>query len=246
MQLPLPVTLPDDETFDSFIAGDNAQLVSLLQSVCALTVTQTQSQAQNLLRLSSVPLVSMVGGSGSGKSHLLFAVCHQLAHSHIPHAYLNFADIVNLSPDVLESLEQLSVVCLDGLEIIAGNAQWEEALFDLINRFSETRAGILIIASQLGAKSDNINLADLRSRLSAGVTFKLTQLTDHQRAQVLSSRASHRGLTLSDQALQYLLTHSQRDLPSLMALLDRLDKRSLQEKKKVTVALVKRELATFQ
>ena len=30
MQLPLPVTLPDDETFASFVAGANEQVVSLL------------------------------------------------------------------------------------------------------------------------------------------------------------------------------------------------------------------------
>jgi len=55
-------------------------------------------------------------------------------------------------------------------------------------------------------------------------------------------RAEERGLTLSNQALQFLLHHSERDLKSLMSLLARLDARSLQEQKRLSVAMVKREL----
>jgi len=47
---------------------------------------------------------------------------------------------------------------------------------------------------------------------------------------------------LSNQALQFVLNHSERDLKSLMALLARLDTRSLQEQKRLSVAMVKREL----
>ena len=96
---------------------------------------------------------------------------------------------------------------------------------------------------QLGPQHSEFLLPDLRSRLSAGLTFQLQGLTDEERGEVLSSRALQRGLNLSEQALHYLLNHSQRDLPSLMALLDRLDQRSLQEQKKISVALVKRELS---
>ncbi|MDY6978099.1 MAG: DnaA regulatory inactivator Hda, partial [Pseudomonadota bacterium] len=50
------------------------------------------------------------------------------------------------------------------------------------------------------------------------------------------------GLKLSNQALQFLLHHSERDLKSLMSLLARLDTRSLQEQKRLSVGMVKREL----
>ena len=243
MQLPLPVTLPDDETFDSFISGGNDEVVSLLSCVASHSPDWRGEPALALLDAASIPLINLVGSSGRGKSHLLYATCHQLAARVIPHAYVNFTDVVNLSPKLLEALEQLPVICLDNLEAIAGHAAWEEAVFDLINRVSETRIGLLIVAAQSGPNASNVRLPDLRSRISAGLTYQLVSLNDEQRGEVLSSRAQQRGLSLSAQALHYLLNHSQRDLPSLMALLDRLDQRSLQEQKKISVALVKRELA---
>ncbi len=243
MQLPLPVTLPDDETFASFVAGGNEQVVSLLACVAEHSPDWREEPALAILNVASIPLVNLMGGNGKGKSHLLYAVCHQLAGREIPHVYLNCADLIGLSPRVLDSLEQLPVICLDNLEHIRGNEAWEEAVFDLINRVSETRVGLLIFASQLGPQHSEFLLPDLRSRLSAGLTFQMQGLTDEERGEVLSSRALQRGLNLSEQALHYLLNHSQRDLPSLMALLDRLDQRSLQEQKKISVALVKRELS---
>ncbi len=243
MQLPLPVTLPDDETFASFVAGGNQQVLALLASVAEHSPDWREEPGLAILNAASIPLVNLVAGNGKGKSHLLYAVCHQLASREIPHVYLNCADLIGLSPRVLDSLEQLPVICLDNLENIRGNEAWEEAVFDLINRVSETRLGLLIFASQLGPQHSEFLLPDLRSRLSAGLTFQLQGLTDEERGEVLSSRALQRGLNLSEQALHYLLNHSQRDLPSLMALLDRLDQRSLQEQKKISVALVKRELS---
>ena len=74
------------------------------------------------------------------------------------------------------------------------------------------------------------------------VIYHLNTLDDDSRKDVLRLRASQRGLKLSEQALQFLLYHSDRDLRSLLGLLERLDTRSLQEQKKLSVAMVKREL----
>ena len=243
MQLPLPVSLPDDETFESFIPGGNDEVFALLSRIASHSPDWRGEPALALLDAASIPLINLVGNSGRGKSHLLYAMCHQLAAREVPHAYVNFTDVVNLSPKLLDALEQLPVICLDNIEAIEGHAAWEEAVFDLINRVSETRIGLLVIAARSGPNATGLQLPDLRSRLSAGLTYQLASLTDEQRGEVLSSRAQQRGLSLSAQALHYLLNHSQRDLPSLMALLDRLDQRSLQEQKKISVALVKRELA---
>ena len=75
-----------------------------------------------------------------------------------------------------------------------------------------------------------------------GVIYHVNQLDDGGREEAVRLRAEERGLTLSNQALQFLLHHSERDLKSLMSLLARLDTRSLQEQKRLSVAMVKREL----
>ena len=242
VQLPLPVSLPADETFDSFIDSPNSHLVSMLRQLCEAAPHWRQHPDLLSFAQQRLPLLTITGGGGRGKSHLLYAVCHTLAGNNVSHLYLNLNQVQDLSPKVLEGLETLSFVMLDNLHAIAGVYEWEAALFDLINRVSEQPYAVILGTSQLGAASPQFTLPDLRSRLQWGTAFSLQPLSDGQRKQALGQRARQKGLMFSDAALQFLLNHYDRSLKSLMQLLERLDKRSLQEKKKITVALVKREL----
>jgi DnaA family protein len=242
MQLPLPVSLPDDETFASFVVGENGHVCELLTALSHALPLWRDDAALSVLNAAQVPLINITGGAGRGKSHLLYAVCHQLAAKQISHIYLDLQEMLAYGPHALDALEHLNLVCLDGLESIGGKPQWQEAVFDLINRVVETRKTVLIFASQHGPQHPKYTLPDLSSRLSAGLTFQLRPLDDHGRQQLIRQRVQQRGLSLSDQALQFLLHHSERDLPSLVALLERLDTRSLQEQKKLSVGMVKREL----
>ncbi|QJR79379.1 DnaA regulatory inactivator Hda [Alteromonas pelagimontana] len=242
MQLPLPVTLPTDETFTSFAKGTNEELVGLLQAIADASPAWQEAQALRSLVVSRLPLVTMVGSEGRGKSHLLYALCHQLAAKQAQHIYLNLEESKQWTRHAFDGLENLPLVCLDNIHCLAGSHEWEEALFDLINRIVETRRAILVCTSEFGPSHPAFVLPDLRSRLAWGTTYQVQGLNDEERKSVVRNRAEQRGLKLSEQALQFLLHHCERDLPSLMALLERLDKRSLQEQKKLSVALVKREL----
>ncbi|MBU3022792.1 DnaA regulatory inactivator Hda [Aestuariibacter sp. A3R04] len=242
MQLPLPVSLPTDETFASFVTGDNGAVVSLLSTLADTGLQWRSSLALRVLEKSTLPGVMLVGGAGKGKSHLLYAFCHQLADKDIAHLYLNLENALQWTTAVFDHLEGLPFLCLDNVHAIAGNAYWEEALFDFINRVVERQSTVLLMTSRLGATHPSFKLADLRSRLSWGLTYQLQALNDDLRARVLAARASERGLKFSSQAIQFLLHHCERDLPTLLAILERLDARSLQEQKKVSVRMVKREL----
>jgi DnaA family protein len=80
---------------------------------------------------------------------------------------------------------------------------------------------------------------DLRTRLGWGLVFHLTALTDEGKASVLKHAARERGIALADDLPAYLLTHFRRDMPSLMALLDELDRFSLEQKRAVTLTLLR-------
>lgn len=178
----------------------------------------------------------------AGQSHLLYACCHHIAHRQVDHIYLNLSDAGQWSPGVFDGLENLTFIALDNIHTIAGNAQWEEALFDLLNRVMEQRTCVILCSSAIGPANPAFLLPDLRSRLQWGMTYQLQSLDDNSRKLALQYRAEQKGLNFSATALQFLLTHYDRNLTSLMKMLDRLDTRSLQEQKKITVALVKREL----
>ena len=84
---------------------------------------------------------------------------------------------------------------------------------------------------------------DLRTRLASGLAFALQPLGENEVARALEREAERRGIALSHEVLSYLLTRFARDLGSLMALLDALDKFSLSRQRVVTVPLLKQMIA---
>src|SRR6202008_5195741 len=83
----------------------------------------------------------------------------------------------------------------------------------------------------------------LRTRLGWGLVFHLAPLPDEHKAAVLRHAAKGRGIALAEDVPAYLLTHFRRDMPSLMALLDALDRFSLEQKRAVTLPLLRTMLA---
>lgn len=86
---------------------------------------------------------------------------------------------------------------------------------------------------------------DLRTRLGWGLSFALQPLGEPAVRDVLQQAAQRRGmLPLSEDVLAYLMSRHERDLGSLMALLDRLDDYALSEHRLVTIPLLKQMLAS--
>jgi DnaA family protein len=73
--------------------------------------------------------------------------------------------------------------------------------------------------------------------------FRLEQLTDDERARALQERALNRGLKLSEEVLNWILTHHDRDMGRLTALIDTLDHYSLERHRPITLPLLKELLA---
>ena len=217
-QLTLGLRLRDDATFDNYFAGQNNQVVYSLQE-------------QN------EPYVFLFGTKGSGKSHLLQAACHEVGKKSLPVVYLPLAE-EGLMPAMLDGLENMSLIALDDIDCVMNNDEWEDALFKLYNRVRE-KEGSMIVSSSEPLASLVINLADLRSRLSWGPIFQLNSLTDKDKQSALQQRAKNRGLELADEVVTYLLKHSSRDMNSLFALFEKLDKASMVEKRKLTIPFIK-------
>jgi DnaA family protein len=85
---------------------------------------------------------------------------------------------------------------------------------------------------------------DLRTRLGWGLVYQLRPLTDALKAVHLRAEAARRGLRLSDEVVWYLLHHLPRDLASLNAVLDRIDRHSLARQRPVTLPLVRDALSS--
>ena len=83
---------------------------------------------------------------------------------------------------------------------------------------------------------------DLATRLATGLTYRVLPLTDGEKRAALAAHAKQRGFSIPEDVTAYLLTHARRDMGSLIAALDCLDKYSLETGRPITVPLLKAAL----
>jgi len=118
------------------------------------------------------------------------------------------------------------------------------ALFNAINKARESGGKVLAAGN---APPPQLPLReDLKSRLAWGLVYHVKPLTDEERATYLRAEAQRRGMRVPDEVVGYLLTHVRRDLPTLLAILDELDRTSLELKRPVTLPLVREALKEME
>jgi DnaA-homolog protein len=225
-QLPLAVQLRDDATFDNFYSAEND-----------LVVDQLMHQLPT-----GDAYIYLYGANRCGRSHLLQAACHRADQLALTSVYLPLNDLRDYPPaNLFEGLEQLSLVCLDDIQLLAGDAEWEQQLFHLYNRLQQ-RGGKLLVSANCAVRELPLTLADLASRLSWGAVYQLKNLNDEQLTQAFKLRANKRGLELSDEVAQYIYHRCHRDTRALINVLEQLDSASLKQQRRLTVPFVKATL----
>jgi DnaA family protein len=122
---------------------------------------------------------------------------------------------------------------VDDVERLSGEEQ-----NDLFNAFNE-RSFNFLLATASAAPRDVAIRRDLATRLATGLTYRVLPLTDDEKRTALAAHARTRGFALSEEVSSYLLTHARRDMGSLMAALDAIDRYSLETGRPVTVPLLK-------
>ena len=180
----------------------------------------------------------LFGLSGVGKSHLLHASCAYADTLGFTSLCLSFSELTQLSVDVLDGLENIDLVCLDDIQLIAGNKKWQQGVFDLYNRMVEQNKCLIITGDQ-SVTNLNISLPDLVSRLSWGLTEQVKPLSDEEKSFSLQYRAQQRGLYISDEVASFLINRLSRDMTSLIAALEQLDQASIREQRRITIPFIK-------
>ena len=221
-QLPLGIRLNDEATFANFlVSSGNRQLFDVLTSTSP-----------------SVQLIYLWGAEGSGRSHLLQALCHRYSESGASALYLPLLSRHDFAPQILEHSHALSVICVDDLDAVATDSIWQEAMFHCFNEAAESNVLFVVTASRAPRDLD-LSLADLRSRMQKGLIFQLQAADDGFKKQILQHRANSRGISLSDQVCDYILQRADRSLAGLIAVLERLDSESFQRQRRLTVPLIR-------
>ena len=223
-QLPLPIHQTDEESLDNFYSDNNLLLLNSLR--------------QNFVEPKQ-PIFYLWGEQGCGKSHLLKAVTRYFLDTQRSALYIPLTYAMHFTPAVLDNLEQLDAICLDDLQRVIGQQEWEVALFDLINRIKETPRTLLLISADQSPNALDPRLPDLASRLNWGEIYRLNPLNEQQKIIVLQQNARRRGIELPDDTANFLTKRLNRDMHTLINTLIQLDKASLQAQRKLTIPFVK-------
>lgn len=221
-QLVLDMGLAKGPSLGNFCIGPNAAALEHLQ----LWVGQPgRAPAPR----SPVPTY-LWGPSGCGKSHLLQAVRSALQ------AQGQRVGWLDASVSIADEFDDTwAAVLLD--DVHAFDVAQQQAAFNwFVNAQTQQ---IAVLAAGSLPPADLKLRDDLRTRLGWGHVFALQTLDDTQRREVLRANAQARGIALSDEVMDFMLTRFSRDLGSLMELLDLMDGYALQTQRAITIPLIK-------
>jgi DnaA family protein len=213
-QLLLDLEPKQPPSLDSFVTGANAELLSRLRG---------------LGDRGSFDALYLWGASGCGKSHLLAAAVLG-AEGRRPAQLLAGAEIgaeIAVPPGTL--------LAIDDLEMLSAAAQI--ALFRTFN--AARLAGLaILLAGRVPPVSLDLR-EDLRTRIGQSLVYEVKPLSDDEKSAALKRHALMRGMKVDEGLVRYLLSRGRRDLNSLMAVLDSLDRTTLEQQRPATLPLLK-------
>ena len=213
-QLALELASPPAPTLDNFVVGSNAEVMATLRAL---------SRGDNHERF-----IYLWGGNGSGRTHLLRAVLDALVQAGRTVRILG-------ATDSLDTVAASDVVGVDDVQSLVAPAQIE--LFSIFNKLKDG-SGMLVVTGNMPPARLQLR-EDLLTRLAWGLVYEVHALSEADRLAALVDYAAARGFELPRPVADYLLAHAPRDLHSLRALVDGLDRLSLERKRDITVPLAR-------
>lgn len=225
MNSPKQLTFPWNKTFKSsfnsfYVDPQNEQLLKDIKDL---------SNGDNLY---------IYGVKNSGKTYLLQSLCNEYSKNKKSALFLPLKEVVRYGVDIIESIENMDLVCIDGLEIIRNKKEWEIGLFNLINNSLQTNCRLIFTSSSEDIKAA-FSLPDLDSRMKKFNSYEIFPISDNHLLEALKNIANLSSINLGDREAQYLITYTKRNMSDLVKILESLDQLSMENKRRITIPLIK-------
>ena len=221
-QLPLSLRFPPDQRLAFFSGRDD------VREMVAAVADGSRSD-----------WLYLAGPAGSGKTHLLLAACAQ-AQAHDRRAvYLPMAALAGRVESALAGQDEAGLVCLDGLDAIAGQRDDEVALFHFHNRMRAGSGRLVYAASAMPAALPFV-LPDLRVAPGAMHAPGAGAAGRRRRAGTCCASVPRAVAWSSTRPCSTICSGaSVVTWPRLTGLLDRLDRESLAAQRRITVPFLR-------
>ena len=178
------------------------------------------------------------------ENFLLLNIKEDLIRNYLFHASLNSyktqPKIINLKEKMFNPEEfKNPMVFIKNLSSDTLNQESEIFLFNGFNYCLNQNTKILFSSNDF-IKNLDIKLADLESRLNTVLPVEILNPTDEEKMNLINFELQQRGLEINDKEMKYIFTHHSRDLNRLLNLAEKLDEISHQEKKSISINLIKK------
>jgi len=223
----IPLWLPQSKhfRFENFVIETDSSNSHMLDSL------------RNYVLKAETPPFYFYGKSGAGKTHLQLAASNLSKDLGVRNTVYFDCSATGVEPDMLLSAIDAQCLCVDNVHEWSGNVDAEQCLFAIVEKAKNSNKCLILSSTSAPSETDFL-LADLVSRLSSGLVFKLETLDDKGKMIALRQGIEARNLSVDDKVLKHLVTHFSRDNHSLFRAIEKLDKASMVEQRKLTIPFV--------
>ena len=199
-----PGSLLDSDafTFETYVVGPQNKLAY----AAARAVADKPAENFNPLFI--------YGDSGLGKTHLLYAIAHQVKRKRedLRIVYIKGDDFTNeliasiregSNAEFREKYRQAGILLVDDIQFIAGKKQTQEEFFHTFNTLYESGRQIVLTSDR--PPREMTQLEDrLQSRFVSGLMVDVAPPDFETRLAIIKNKAIRRGMNLPDPVLQYI------------------------------------------
>ena len=228
-QLIFPFQINQKASFDSFFCSpDNQNLMTRLADIVSSPDTSE---------------LIIHGEDGSGKSFLMQAICNELSSAEKKFAFIPMKKAFNMGVEIFQNLGSLDAVCIDDLQLILANQDWETALFNLINECQQSSCSLMLSLGGTQHLDESVILPDLLSRIKRMEFIALHAVQDEFFNQAINFVAQQLDIKIEEAELEFLLKHQTRMFSLLVENIITLDNQAASLKRKITIPLIKETLS---
>ena len=218
---PFRGNLDSHYTFDNFVEGRSNQLA---RAAAWHAAQKPGERAHNPLLL--------YGGTGLGKTHLMFAAGNEMRRIN-PAArilYLRSNEFYNAFFRALQEktadqfkrqFQQIDALLIDDIQFFAGKDRTQEEFFHTFNALFDGRQQIILTCDRYPREVDGLE-PRLKSRLGWGLSVAIDPPDFETRAQIVLSKARERGAIVPDDVAQLIAKKMRSNVRELEGAINKL------------------------
>jgi len=207
-------------SFDNFIIGSFNELAQ----AAGRAVTKHLGTLYNPLFI--------YGGVGLGKTHLLQAIGNELTKKN-PSKKIQYLSSERYTSELVDAISKrgmdtfkkkyykIDALIIDDIQFIAGKEKTQEEFFNTFNALYQKNKQI-IISSDRPPKAISTLEERLRSRFEGGMIADISFPDMETRMAILKSKTKEKKVKISEDVLQYVATHVQKNIRELEGALNRI------------------------